>query len=325
MFLNDAGWAKAAQVPLAGDASARRYLRLTTSAGAQAILMDDPARDTDRFARMARHLHTLDLSAPKILASDPAGGLMLLEDLGDAILARLCADSPDVERTVYEAAVDVLIALHRSPAPPWATPFDSAVMAEQATLVLPWYADTHADADANAFETLLRTRLAPLDTTPAVLLLRDYHAENLIWLPDRTGVARIGLLDFQDAVAGHPAYDLASLIADARRDLAPGLGDYLTGYYAKQIGYDPDALSQEVAMLSVQRCLRILGIFARLSLRDGKAHYVDLIPRVWRQLTTALENCNDPVLKDSILAQLPPPETAHLARLTDRCRTQPTP
>ncbi|MEO1453313.1 MAG: phosphotransferase [Pseudomonadota bacterium] len=322
-FLQVAGWGEAMRRPLTGDASARRYIRLHQPGGPRAILMDDPARDTDRFARVARHLRARGLSAPDILAWNSDQGLMLLEDLGDGLLARLCETSPEMEDPVYAAAVDVLIALHGTPAPDWAGPFAAEVMADQATLVLPWYAGNSSEADAGTLRALLKTALAPLDATAPVLLMRDYHAENLIWLPQRDGVQRIGLLDFQDAVSGHPAYDLASLIADARRDLSPGLAERLIAQYAAATGQSPQTVTRDVALLRVQRTLRILGVFARLSQRDGKHHYIDLIPRVWAQLVDALSACASPALADTLLAQMPPPTPEHLTRLRPVCAPHP--
>ena len=158
---------------------------------------------------------------------------------------------------------------------------------------------------------------------PPVLLLRDFHAENLIWLPDRQGPARLGLLDFQDAVAGPGAYDLASLIADARRDVAPDLAELLVKRYAAATNRDLACVSTVVALLSVQRTLRILGIFARLCLRDGKAHYVDLIPRVWGQLETGLKACGIPALRDTTPALLPKPTPQHLSNLRSSCGLHP--
>lgn len=316
-FLQISGWDGAMRLSLAGDASARRYIRLRRTGGKRAILMDDPARDTGRFARVARYLQAQGLSAPDILAWNDDQGLMLLEDLGDGIVARLCETAPETEAAVYRVAVDVLIALHRSPAPDWAPGFDAGVMAKQATLVLPWYAGNAVGAEA--LEQALYDALAPLEGAAPVLLMRDYHAENLIWLPDRDGVRRIGVLDFQDAVAGHPAYDLASLIADARRDLSPGLAGDLIDHYATGTGQGAEALGHAVAVLRVQRCLRILGIFARLSLRDGKHSYTDLIPRVWAQLMAALEDATNPALSDTILGLLPRPSADHLTRLRTAC------
>ncbi|MEL6642632.1 MAG: phosphotransferase [Pseudomonadota bacterium] len=324
-FLRATEWLGAERVALAGDASSRQYLRLTTQSGDRAVLMDDPTQDTVRFAQVAEHLTDLGFSAPRILAHEEGVELMLLEDLGDAIVAHVCQSSPGLEPEIYDAIVDTLVDLHQHPAPQWAPRFTSAVMADQATLAVTAYARTTEPKSAAILRDTLNAALQALDATPSVLLLRDFHAENLIWLPSRTGSARIGLLDFQDAVAGPGAYDLASLIADARRDVAPELADRLIARYADATGQDRDACVRDVAILRVQRTLRILGVFARLSTRDGKATYIDLIPRVWGQLQTALADYGDHGLTDTVSALLPKPTQSFLSDLRTSCGTLPTP
>lgn len=322
-FLRKAGWAGANRKALAGDASSRQYSRLTEAGGKSAILMDDPANSTVRFAQVARHLRDLGFSAPDVLAMDASSGLMLLEDLGDAVVAELCKSDPGRERSIYQAAVDMLADLHAQPAPDWAPAFDATVMADQATLALSAYAQEASNTAHATLTQVLKAALQPLDAKPRVLLLRDFHAENLIWLPARQGSARIGLLDFQDAVAGAGAYDLASLIADARRDVAPDLAHHLIDHYADRTGQDTGDLARDVAILRVQRSLRILGVFARLCARDGKAQYVDLIPRVWAHLEAGLRDYGETGLSDTISALLPTPTPQFLSQLRSSCGTVP--
>lgn len=317
-FLTDAGWGAAQAVPLAGDASARRYTRLTLD-GRTAILMDDPEGDVAVFARLANHLCTLGLSAPRVLAEAP--GQLLLEDLGDGLIARLAIDA-ETEQQLYNAAVDALVELHRHPAPalPKATPDRLAAMTD---LVFDCYAvGAGAPSDAKtaviaAFEDALGTH-AP-DT--GVLVLRDYHAENILWLPHRHGPARAGLLDFQDALAGHRAYDLVSLIEDARRDLRPGIADATITRYLDATGLAEVPMRAALAVLGAQRNLRILGVFARLAATRGKPGYIDLIPRVWGHLQTDLRHPALAQVARLLGPALPAPTAPLLDRLKHPCPT----
>ncbi len=308
-FLAAAGWGTAAAAPLAGDASARSYLRLTASDGRTAVLMDaDPATGeaVAPFLRIARHLAALGFSAPEILAADPAAGFVLLEDLGDALLARLAEKDPAAAAHLYAAAADLLAALHAHPAPADLPAYAGAVLGEQAALVLEAYAPAPAARDdLAATVTEVCDRLAG---GAAVLMLRDFHAENLFWLPARPGVARIGLIDFQDAMAGHPAYDLISLLQDARRDVPPGLAATVAARYCVSTGTEPAGFAAACAALGALRQLRILGVFARLA-RAGKPRYLAHMPRVWRHLQTNLAH----------------PELGGLRVLVDRLVPAPTP
>jgi len=139
-----------------------------------------------------------------------------------------------------------------------------------------------------------------LDNCPRIWTLRDYHSPNLIWLPERFGVARVGLLDYQDAVMGAPAYDLMSLLQDARRDVPENVETELYAYYWQQlehndIAYDREDFDIAYAILGAQRCTKILGIFARLADRDNKPAYLAHIPRVRAYLERNLQH---PYLKD---------------------------
>ncbi|WP_425097810.1 aminoglycoside phosphotransferase family protein [Tropicibacter sp. S64] len=315
-FLDEAGWARAAHTPLAGDASARRYTRLTRGRET-AILMEDPEGDVDLFATLARHLTSIGLSAPRILAEDTAHGLLLLEDLGDGLIARLATDH-ETEKRLYLTATDALIALHRHPAPkglPVATPERLAQMVD---LAFDFYAPGAAGkAEAIAtFQGLLDLHARP----EGVMILRDYHAENILDLPGRTGPARAGLLDFQDALVGHRAYDLISLLQDARRDVSPGTEKACISHYLAATAREPDDFHASLAVLGAQRNLRILGVFARLAATRGKPHYIDLIPRTWRHLQSDLAHPSLAPMRP-LLAALPAPDEAHLNILRARCQT----
>ncbi len=274
------------------------------------------ANSVTPFVNIARHLTGIGLRAPDILAEDASNGFLLLEDFGDSVFARMIDADPRCESALYEAAVDVLIALHGAPIPDGLVSFTPALMAEQAALVLETYADmeTRKLEFQGALETVLTRSLIP----GQVLILRDYHAENLIWLPDGDGIQRVGLLDFQDAMAGPVGYDLVSLLHDARRDVPGDLADRMVARFTAAVGLDLAAFKASRAALCAQRNLRILGIFARLSRQQGKTAYVDLIPRVWAHLQHVMAH---PALAPltPIIANLPPPTPDHLARLRMPC------
>lgn len=329
-FLAGAGWSAAARRPLAGDASARRYERLSL-AGRSTVLMDAPpgrGEDVTRFTRMARWLSARGFSAPAILAEDAAAGFLLLEDLGDALFARLAAADPAQELPLYAAATDVLVELHRHAPPDFVLPLDGPALADLVRLTPDWYlpgigaAPNPAAGELPGLIAALHDRLADDPPVPA---LRDFHAENLIWLPQRQGSARVGLLDFQDAVAAHPAYDLVSLLQDARRDVPEALEAAMIARYCARNRLDQSRFSAAYALLGAQRGLRILGVFARLSMHFGKPHYVDLIPRVWRAIRHDLAHPALAELAACTAAALPAPTPERLQRIKDQCASCPTP
>ncbi|WP_347311698.1 aminoglycoside phosphotransferase family protein [Defluviimonas sp. SAOS-178_SWC] len=328
-FLTGAGWDTASHAPLAGDASARSYQRLTIN-GRAAVLMDAaPAQgeSTERFARMARWLADHGYSPPALLAADHAHGFLLLEDLGDDLFARLLAADPSREAELYAAATDFLSDLHRHPAPDFVAPLDASGLAELTMLVPKWYLPgigEPANPTAEVLPDLIGAEFARLGDGAVVTSLRDFHAENLIWLPERSGHARLGLLDFQDAVATHPAYDLVSLLQDARRDVSEMTEAAMIARYVRANGLDPAGFGAVYALLGAQRALRIAGIFARLTLRDGKPHYLAYLPRVWRHLD---RNLAHPALGDlarAVHESLPAPTPERVQRIKDQCGRHPT-
>jgi len=305
-FLAGHGWAGGSRRLLAGDASFRRYDRLERD-GRRAVLMDapPPMEDVRPFIRVARHLKGLGLSAPEILAADEDGGLLLLEDLGDDTFTRILEMAPGREATLYELAVDVLAHLHnRLPeeaVPERLAPYDDDKLLEEAFLLTDWYlpAVTGSDTPAAArdsYRDLWLELFEPVHAQPVTLVLRDYHVDNLMVLDGRDGVAACGLLDFQDAVAGAAAYDLMSLLEDARRDIDPRLkAAMLARYFAAQPdliepGPARDAFGTAFAILAAQRHAKVIGIFTRLCLRDEKPDYLRHIPRLWRLLETKLQD-----------------------------------
>ncbi len=288
-FLARHGLADAERRPLAGDASTRRYQRLIPKEGRSLILMQapDPALELVPFIVVAERLRTLGLSVPDIHAVSPDDGLMLLEDFGDASFT-LALDQGADPGPLYRLAVDVLIQVHRSPPPQpdatWHPPvFDAERFLSQAHLFVDMLVPGADEAAYTAFETAWRSVLPGALERPT-LLLRDYHAGNLMHLPDRPGVAACGLLDFQDAGIGPAVYDLVSLIEDARRDLSPSLAASLIDQYLAAFpDLDREAFARGWAVLAALRHSRVIAVFLRLAER-GKPGYLGHLPRVWRTL-----------------------------------------
>lgn len=326
-FLGAAGWGDARRAFLAGDASDRRYERVKLH-GQTAVLMDAPpgkGDDPKDFVAIANHLNRLGLSAPRIFAQDFAQGFLLIEDLGDALFARLILQNPTAEAALYAAATDVLTHLQSQPAPPALPNLSAADWANAAGFALEWYrvAITGDKGDIPHFTHRLGAALHAHADGPRVLILRDYHAENLLWLPERDGLAKVGLLDFQLAQMGQPAYDLVSLLQDARRDVPPEIERDMIQRFCQ--GQDGPRFAAAYATIGAQRALRILGIFARLCMVGGKPQYVALIPRVWQQLQ---RNLAHPALADvaEICARwLPEPTPDALERISDQCGKHLTP
>jgi aminoglycoside/choline kinase family phosphotransferase len=319
-FIQTAGWGDATREPLAGDASTRRYTRLRLQKRT-AMLMEDPDGDVATFARLARHLRSIGLSAPEIFAEAP--GYLLLEDFGDGLVSAL-ATSPALEKRLYLTATDALIALHKHPAPaglPIATP---AALAQMTDLAFDCYAAQAGAPNLQAQNEVI-TALAPLlehyGAPENIMILRDYHAENVLYLPDRSGAAQAGLLDFQDAMVGHRAYDLASLIHDARRTPFEGTGEACVRHYLAPSGLDDSSFRCSLAVLGAQRNLRILGIFARLARVRQKPHYIDFIPTTWAHLQRDLAHPVLAPVKALLDRHLPTPTP----EILDRLKSCPTP
>ena len=286
-FVDTTMWRGIPAVPLAGDASFRRYYRLAGNGGS-AVLMDapPPQEDIGPFVAVAGLLRELGLSAPEVLAQDRAEGFLLLEDFGDDTYTRLLARGAD-EPALYRLAVDTLVALQRaagSRGTPELAPYDIERLLGEAALLVDWYRPLAGELHEE-YLALWRALLPDAVVAPPTLVLRDYHIDNLMLLPNRSGVRSCGLLDFQDAVTGPPSYDLVSLLEDARRDIPGPLRQAMTErYLAAFPGLDRQAFLRSAAILSAQRNCKILGIFTRLWKRDGKRQYLAHIPRVWQLL-----------------------------------------
>ena len=317
-FLDAAGWDDAARTPLAGDASLRAYARLDGPRGS-AILMDAPpgtGEDVRPFLRIADWLAGHGLSAPRILARDVDAGLLLEEDLGDDLLARHAAARPADEPALYAAAAATLAEIQRH-APP-DLPRYADPMPDLAASVVDWYAPA-ARGRRDAIRDAMAAAIAATCTGPDVLVHRDYHAENLVWLPERSGTARIGLLDFQDAMAGPAEYDLAALIDDPRRTVSAAARRAALETWHAATGADPQAAEARLAVCSVQRSLRIIGrVFTRLCLRAGRAGYLRFVPPTWAALQRELRHPALAELRDVLDGNLPQPDDAWLAATAAR-------
>jgi tRNA threonylcarbamoyl adenosine modification protein YjeE len=340
-LIDEAGWSEARRDFMLGDASTRAYERLTKPDGDTAILMISPPRPdgppvrggkpysavarlaerVDAFVAMDRGLRALGYSAPEIHAADLSTGLLLIEDLGHQGVVD--DKGPIAER--YIAAVELLADLH-SHTLPTILPvsdgrdhvipdYDAAALEIESELLLDWYAPHVAGVTLPAvtrkqFARLWAPLIAEITAANPSWVLRDYHSPNLIWLPAREGLRRVGIIDFQDAVLGHPAYDVASLGQDARVDVPPELEMRLLAAYAsarraREPGFDMAAFARAYAILGAQRATKILGIFARLDKRDGKPAYLKHLPRVSRYLRRNLSHPDLGALKAWYDAHLP--------------------
>ncbi len=283
-FIAEAGWEGGEILPLAGDASFRRYFRVVR--GEQtAVLMDAPPphEDPRPFIAIAEHLTGQGFSAPEILARDLDKGLVLIEDFGSDRMREAIERFPGQERAIYEGVVDLLVDLHKQPSAPVRL-YDAQEYHRETDLFTAWYCREVGieGVDQAGFTAAWDEVLAPVlaQQNPPVTVLRDYHAENIMLVAERSGHARWGLLDFQDALAGHPAYDLVSVLEDARRDVAPELEAAMLDRYCTAKGAG-EAFRDAYWVLGAQRNTKIIGIFTRLFRRDGKAHYLNFQPRMW--------------------------------------------
>ncbi|MBU2269787.1 MAG: phosphotransferase [Alphaproteobacteria bacterium] len=331
-FLKAAGLADAVRAPLPGDASTRRYERLTTRAGTTLMLMDQPpatesqpcdpswtpeqrrasgwnavarlsAGRIEAFAAVAEHLRHAGLSTPDIIAVDAEAGLAVIEDFGDDLFAQVI-EAGEPQAPLYLAAVDALARLHLNGLAPqtmqgaggdWPLlTYDAVALQGGADLFVEWTPKLHAQLDfgSDAVDEW-RAAWAPVaamgEQKASVVAHRDYHAENLIWLPRRTDHHRVGLIDFQDAVLAHPVWDLHSLLQDARRDVPPALETIAFDHYCEVMMVDRETYWRDYVALAALNEARILGVFARLIARDGKPRYRQFMPRVWAHLNANLK------------------------------------
>jgi len=343
-FINEAGLGEAERRRMQGDASTRIFERLT-AANRTTVLMNAPRRpdgppvrdgkpysaiahlaeDIVPYIALAAGLRRIDLSAPEILHADLDQGLILMEDLGDEHIVGSNPPAPVEMR--YATAVDLLASLHARNLPnrlpvtsalDYRLPrYDVGAFLIEAELLLDWYLVSAGapvgDAARAAFVTLWRNALEPVTEAPATWVLRDYHSPNLLWLPQREGIARIGVVDFQDALIGPAAYDVASLLQDARVDVPENMEMNLLGRYARarlshDRSFDTGGFTLLYATLAAQRATKILGIFARLQRRDGKPQYLRHMPRLWGYLQRSLAHPALAALKAWYAVNVPSPD-----------------
>lgn len=298
-FLQGTEFKGAALYPLAGDASARRYVRVKLG-GREAMVMDTPAEGENfpAFVQVAEFLYKNGCSAPEILARDMKGGFLLLEDFGDASFTSILkAGNGEVENELYGCAIELLAQKYNCsggmlPSLPY---YDEELYLKEVSLFPDWYLP-QVMGKGRALESRAEymdiwreiLRSAPLNKN--VFVHRDLHADNLMWLPQRHGIKKLGLLDFQDAVIGDAAYDMVSLLEDARRDVPQALVDGLIAQYLEKSGESSGRFHTAYNILGAQRNSKIIGIFVRLAVRDGKENYLKLLPRVWEHLQRDIQH-----------------------------------
>ena len=291
-FLTSCGWQGAEILPLAGDASFRRYFRVVEG-DRSAVLMDAPPPNEDPrpFIAVAEWLSEVGLRSPDIIARDLEKGLLLIADLGDVRLRETADEEPAREQQLYEQATDILVHLHRHPPMSGLRAHGLDQWLEELRLFTDWYCPAVGlDVDVAEYIAAWTQVLAPVaaDGLGPVTVLRDYHAENIMLVDGGAGVTRFGLLDFQDALAGHPAYDLASVLEDARRDVPASIERAMIDRYVAATG-NADRFERAYWALAAQRNTRILGVFTRLWKRDSKPGYRRFQPRMWGLLERDLE------------------------------------
>lgn len=329
-FLAHAGWGEAARTPLTADASTRRYERLRRKIETAMLMDAPPleslpcppeadeeerlklgwnaiarlaASRVEAFAAVAGHLANLGLSAPTVLDADMARGLALLEDLGDDLFAEVIAKGGD-EIALYAAAGDVLAAVHRAPVlstmpyrgGEWPVlTYDHLALSANLDLFVEWMPQRDlsmriSEQTRLRWERVRENMIGRAEDYPRALILRDTHAENLIWLPQREGLKRVGLLDFQDAVLGWGEWDMSMLLHDARRDVSPAAREAATRAYLEGVGVSRADFEERLAVLGAMNVMRIMGIFARLVTRDKKPRYDQFQPRLRALLNEALSH-----------------------------------
>jgi aminoglycoside/choline kinase family phosphotransferase len=287
---------------IAGDASFRHYFR--ASQGQKSfIIMDAPpiSEDVKPFCKIAEFLLQSNFSAPKIFAKDYQNGFLLLEDFGDDSYRKVLERDASRQESLYQDAIDVLVDLRKINHPKDLPIYDEKLLLKEAMLFADWYLPNVAqkplsDYQRKEFESIWLDLFSQL-SAPNMMVLRDYHSDNLMIIKDRLGVNKVGLLDFQDAVIGVGAYDLVSLLEDARRDVEQNLQEKMLQYYIGKSKCDQEQFLSDYKIISLQRNIKIMGIFARLAFRDDKKNYLDLLPRVFGYIKPRLADSQFQAIK----------------------------
>ena len=297
---------------VAGDASFRSYYRIFLGDQKWILMFAPPSHeDVKPFIRIDNFLVEHGFSAPKIFAVDEVNGFILLEDFGDdtysKVLAREQENLKNRELDLYKNACDSLVELHKIKAPKDLPLYNNALLFREVMFLIDWHLPSQKKeislAEISRFKHLWFELFDLLDKENQVVVLRDYHADNLMTLPQRQTFKNVGLLDFQDGVIGSKAYDLVSLLEDARRDLNDENRQQLLQYYLEKSGCNKESFLRDYAILSLQRNIKIVGIFSRLSMRDGKHHYLNLVPRVLNFVRLRLDSQNPIFVEMSELLQ----------------------
>lgn len=304
-FIKQSGFAEHTIDKLAGDASFRRYVRVTTPQTSYVVMDSPPDSEPIRpYIRVCDYLCKQGYAAPRIIALDEESGFLLLEDLGDdvfnTLLTKDSKEAKALEHELYTQSVELLADWHKNPgmlkssATLNIADYNLDEYIRELQLFTDWYLPEYGNSEAAfrsaEFLDVCASILVQIPLAGCYFVHRDFHANNLVWLKDRKGKQRVGLLDFQDALWGDPSYDLVSLLEDARRDVATELAIEMKELYIKLSGQPRELFNKRYAIMGAQRNLKIIGIFARLNKRDGKPQYLDYIPRVWRYLEEDLKH-----------------------------------
>ena len=288
-------------IPIKNDASFRKYFRVDKK-----ILMDaDPnlGEDVGSFININHVLREFKLNVPEIFTIDKENGFLLLEDLGENIFSQVL--NSENEEQLYKQAIDVLVEIYKKDLNKFSNftfleKYSVEILQDESQLFIEWYLKKYlkiniTDTDIKNFKDIINKIFNNLDTKFEKLVLRDYHVDNLILQKSKLGLKQVGILDFQDAVLGSSSYDLISIIEDVRRPISKDLKNILIKYFIDSTGYDPNQLEKELAFYSVQRNLKILGIFSRLNLRDNKSKYMGYNDNAWKYIES---NLNNPTMSD---------------------------
>lgn len=305
-FLSQLGWGDATRTVAAGDASFRSYDRVVRASGESAIVMDAPPEKEDvrPFLNVRAYYEDEGYRVPALYGADVDNGLLLLEDLGSSSFSQVLREHPEREMALYQTACMVLAAKVHAGAKGVTIPYyDHAVLRREAALLPEWFLPlvmgkgARCDEASTAFMKAFESVIDDDYVQPDVVVHRDFHADNLFWLAQEHGVKRVAMLDFQDALKGHPAYDVVSLLEDARRDVSPAVVEACLGHFIDATGLKKESFLKAYAFFGMQRNAKILGIFTRLCQRDGKPHYLAFVPRVWRLFLHDLEHPSNAPIK----------------------------